>query len=398
MTKGTCFMVAGLLLGAATGRAAEENPMGPLHLAVQVGAEATDNRDSAPRDEESNVDVKVTPRADLRLENGRSLLDGYYAPTFRWRSNPADVQNETELFHELGLELSHELSSLLEVNVREYYNLTDDPAITDGSGTLQRDGTYWMNRVQGALAVNLTSRLYSDLEAYNRIKRYDDELAASNLDEDMTSYGATLWYQVDRQLAALASVMVGQYGYDDTVMQRDFDSLYLGVGCYRLMANDMRIEARGGVVNAAYKDDTLEDDTAPSIELALRPSPKAATRATLAAGTMLRDADLAPFASQEYTYVSGVVAHDVGSHLVVNGELRWSQGDYSVLPAGATGLGYRSGTEELVLVGAGLLYRVTENSDITLRYEFVTTDSSAGLATDRSYDRNSTWLGYRVSL
>lgn len=384
------------LLGAAVPSHAADRS---VFFSIEGSAEATDNRDSTPTDEQSNVDLMLTPRAELRLDSEGSLVELSYAPTVRWRSDAADTQNDTELFHDVRLDVVRELSSRLDLDIREYFNYTDDPSITQGATTLREDGSYILNRLSAILGIGLTARTYVDLSAYHRIRRYDEDAVAAVQDEDETRFGASYWMQLNQRVALLGEVSGSTVEFDDPSFDRGFDRLYGGVGIYRKLGNEASVDLRVGAGVVTPNDDTIDEETQPAVSVRYRTDRQHTTRLGLDGGIETRGSELSPFSVQDYVYVSANVEHDLSNRLTLQGAARWSDGEYETedLPSGAPA-GFRGGTETLMLVQGGMRFKVTDGNVLTVRHTFHTMDSDVVVSLDRDYDRNVTFVSWRTSL
>lgn len=391
------LVVVGIATSAAAQESTKKNRNRPLAFALEVSAEATDNRDSAAVDEQSNIDLVVSPRVDGRLARPGTLLQFYYSPSFRYRSDPSPIQNEDELFHDLGLFLDHEFNSRISIDIRDYYNFTDDPLLVTGAGTVRQDGSYYLNRASALVSIRVQPRIIVDARVRNRVKRYDDNAAALNLDEDVTRGDVTLWYQLREDLAVLGQVEAGTYELDDTTALRDFDSVSAVIGLYRILANKMRVDLRFGYTSIDHEDITLGTESAPRLEVSLSSDSGAKTRVQVGLGSELRDSDLSPFSSQEHSYISGVVKHDYTKKVTLMAAGQYRTSDYSEVPAGVVGV-VTPGTEDLIVFSAGLEFSIDERQKVGVHGTFEDLSSDVGVGVLRDYNRTSGTVIWRIKL
>jgi len=395
----TCALV--VLGGVPTsGIAQEKKPEGmkkskPLGFSLKVSGSATDNRDSTATDEESNTDIRVSPRVDANIERPGTRLEFYYSPTYRYRSDPAMGEDANEIYHDIGANLGHWFSERFRIELREFYNLTEDPAIVSGGGTLRQEGEYFLNRVEGLASYLLTKSVYMDLRVNHRLKEYDDAEAAANLDEETEGASLTFWRQIREDTAILAEVEVGAYEFDSTSSVRDFDRVQGVIGVHRFLGNGMHAVARVGITEIDYDDTTLSRKSLPFVNVTLSGDASARTRLRLGAGLELRDSDLAPFASQEHTHLTASLEHSLSKKLNLLGGLQYRVSEYDEVPSGSFDT-VGGGDEDLVVVHGGVEYQLDMRQKVRAEAVYQDLSSDVDVGSDRDYDRTTGTVSWQM--
>ncbi len=387
---GITTLIAGTVtFHASTLHAQEEEEF--LKFSVDTKIEYTDNRDSVASNEESNTDVLVSPRIDAYISTDRTLTDFYYQPSFRYRSDAADSQNDDELFHRVGLFLNHNLTESVKLRLSEEYILTDDPSIEQGGTTIRDDQTYYVNKLGGGVKVNLNRRTHVDVNADQEIKRFDEDEVASKSDEDRTRSSLRAVHSVNKTLAVSGELRYESYEFSsDSGIKRDFDVLVAAAGAAKVFSPELRGSAYAGVTTTSYDDSSLDDDSGPYLDLDLTASPSPAFRVKGGLTHGVRESDVFPFASQTYTELRGraeleaTPAVDVG----LSGTFRVSEYDDSnrpLAPFSAFAQQVREGDEDTAVITAYAEWKFSNQSKLRLAqvYEDVSSD------VETSFTRNT---------
>lgn len=366
----------------------------PVKLSITAAAEYTDNRDSSPAEEE-NTDLFLTPRIDAILHGERLMLDFYYMPSYRYRSDPSDIQNDTELHHDLGINLTHNVSPKVKLRANERFNITDDPAIVEEGTTLRRDSSYAMNRAELGMTVGVTRRGHIDVSGHHRIKMYDEGIVADESDEERLQAKGRLWNQLGPTLGIM---VMGEYmvqDYDSARgLERGFDAIYAGVGVEKILGKALRGQVSVGWSELEYEDSALGSDSAPYVQALIKLSPHDRAELAVTVSYMLRDSDVYPYTSQEYTSLGADLKWAASKQWVLNGGLTYRLGEYDVdsAPVTTTDATYVrpvGGDEETVVGHVGVTFVINSKTSLGLRqlYEDVDSDVST------TFTRNATRLG-----
>jgi hypothetical protein len=372
---------------------AEESQGDRFRFSVNTRADYTDNRDTWEAGEDSNVDLYISPRADILFESESTLFDLFYAPKFRYRSNPSDIQNDTELQHDLGVTAKHRPSRRTVLRFNDNFALSDDPSISEDGGTVRGDQSYFLNSLRAGIDHMMTRRNAIEIYGNHRIKRHDKEDMALRWDEDQTDVGSRLVRHLSKQSRLTLEGRYSAYGYEspDGVM-RDFDSVLLAVGVERGLSKNLTVGAQVGAQKQAYDDDDIDDSTNPFVELSVRGNTTPGFRLHGALKHAVRDADAYPFASQEYSQFRGVIDWDTSpkTTLTLSGTYRLSKYE-DVVPSAVpliTLIGLPNGDQTTIDVYGQVAYKVGDQLTLLLRQRFQDVDSDVWV----SYTKNTTTL------
>ncbi|MCX7591092.1 MAG: outer membrane beta-barrel protein, partial [Kiritimatiellae bacterium] len=363
---------------------AETKPTYPVRFAVEFRADVTDNRDSVSINKESNVDLYLVPRVDFWLDRERLTLDLLLAPSLRWRSDPSSIQNDFELLTQAKGDLRYHLSELVSLRLLDSFSRTEDPRIEEGA-VVRENQTYHVNLVEGGVNVKPNPR--SLVDAYGRfyVKRYVEEVVADTSNEDRLDLGGLLRWYLQPTIGCDAIVTFSDYGFDSPGrVERDFSTLFGGVGIEKIFNPNLRGGIKAGVQVVDYKDNTLDNGTAPAGQIYVGGSTVPSMRVNGAVTFGVRNADVYPYASQEYWDVRGGVECDVAAQVMVFASGTYRRSDYDTeVPAAAVQvfrrLGINPGGEETTVVGQiGVGYKLTHESSVRLAYTYEDVDSEVG--------------------
>ena len=384
-------LVAGLLLVAQPRAGAETKPTDPVRFGVELRMEATDNRDSVEQDKDSNIDVYLVPRVDVWLDRERLTLDLLLAPSLRWRSNPSEIQNDWELFTQLKGDLRYHLSDVVGLRLLDSFGRTEDPKIEEGA-VVRENQTYHVNVAEAGVNWRLAPRVLVDASTRYYMKRYVEDSVAEMSDEDRLDLAGFMRWYLQPTLGLDAVVSYSDYGFESAeLIERDFSTLFGGLQIEKVFNPNFRGGIRAGVQLVDYKDQGLDNDTAPAGQIYLGGSTVPSVRLNAAFTMGVRNADVYPYASQEYWEARGGVDWDVGPMVTMFASGTYRRSDYDdAAPASARWLfrqlGIRPGGQETTIVGQiGLGYKLTDESSIRFAYTYEDVDSEV----ERSFTKNT---------
>jgi hypothetical protein len=365
--------------------------VGPFNLSGDIGAEYTDNRD-ATVDEESNVDYFIRPRLDALFETDKGLLDLYYAPRYRYRSDPSDIQNESELFHDAGLRARLKLTPSFQPWIRDNFKYTDDPEVTEEGAVLRRDSSYSANEVLAGFNYNFSRRLAATIDGRYYTKRYEDELVAEASDETQAGGSVSLWRSISRTVGVLAEAKATTYDYEDiSDFERGFNVIVGSLGIQKVLHTQLRAGVNVGYGQADFEEDALGEKNFPyaNINVLGKYPPFSEIRGW--ASHRMMESDVYPFASQQNTDIGVRAKFDVPKSLILSFSSRYALGHYDrdFLPDDAVATARDTeGDEEVVVLSGTVGYRITRDMSLKLTQTYEDVDSDV----DISYDRNSSKL------
>lgn len=386
-----CTAVGLSVLGLQAKAQVEAEPHEAIDLGVTLRVESTDNRDATPSDEESNVDYYITPRLHAYFTTDRTVLDLFYAPSFRYRSDPADSQNADELLHDLGLRIDHTATERTKLRLLENFALQDDPSIEDGA-VVRSDRSYILNKIElGARHDFKPSASYADVVALHEFKAYDDSEVADESDEDRTEANLVLNRSLSRQMAVYGMGGIAIHGFESAKsIDRDFDVIKGILGVERTFSAELRSSVEAGVQSVEYSDESLDAEVFPYGKL----------NATYAAGVArfdgtvthgMRDSDVYPFASQEYTQFTVGTEIDPTSPLSFGVDLTLRQSEYTeeARPDSAAVIaGPTSGDETTMVLAARATWAINEAARVVVRHTYEDVDSDV----DQDFTKNTSGL------
>jgi hypothetical protein len=379
---------------------AQEKENKPLRFSVWVSAKATDNRDSAPKgQEEDNMDLILAPRVDYVLGGGgRTTLDFFYTPSYRFRSDPAATQNENEWYHELGIDFSHQRTKRLSIKFYDLFTFDDDPSITDDSGnSIRQDGSFIMNRLTLGMDYKLSKRSIGRLSYHNRIKRFDNEIEANRSDEDVNTANLAYWYSIGNDTVLVMEGGIMDVSYEtDLNIDRGFDSVSAALGVEHIKDN-IRAGVRGGYRTVDYLDAELDKQDMPFAKIFGTYSTPGSMKINGAVIWDIRESDVFPFSAQEMTAFDASIEKTFNARfqLTVGMVLREGEYDQDSIPASTPQDAFvkaREGTEETMVGWGQLRYSLTPNQAVYLRHQYEDVESDV----DTSFQRAETTLFWNM--
>jgi hypothetical protein len=362
----------------------------PVRLSVSVTAESSDNRDATEDNKQSNVDTFLRPRIDVLLGDSNSMLDLYYAPALRYRSDPGENQDETDFQHRFGLNIRHSLSQRLRVRLSDQLLSTDDPQVEENGRVLRSDQSYIMNTAEVAFNYDLFRYSNLDLLIKNRIKRFDEEDVASLSDEDETSVRMQLRHSLTPTLRTLLTGEYRMYSYDETVFfMRDFDSVILAAGLENSFSENVIGSLSAGWQTRDYDDKDIDQGDKPYVRAELSGLLNPDLRVGAVAGYGIRDSDAYPYPSQEYTDFSGFVHSKLTQKLRLKLAGTYRLSTYEPYQG-------RPGGDETILVGdVDLVFAATEAISLLVGYRIEDIEADDGVG--GSYTENVGRVGATLS-
>lgn len=393
---GRSLLMVGSVLAFNLSTYAQSKDSDTFHFSLGAGAEMTDNRDSVADDQaENNTDVFVSPRVEADLFGDTSVIKFHYQPQYRWRNNPSDIQNDSELYHDLGIDLRTK-GPVTDLRLVDQFNITDDPAIESSGATLRRDSSFTMNQLELGMNHDLSDRTTLDLEGNSMIKSYDDAQRANESDEDHLGVTATLFHKLSPETAVAGVIDGSSYGYQNSDdYNRDFDTISAGGGLDRVFAPGFRGGVRAGIQSVEYKDGNIDSQSLPFVRVAVTAGQAPALRINTYINVAVADSDVFPFASQEAKELYAKLEYNPGeSETTVLGlaaTVRTDTLDEDQLPEGGAAyqrsLGFASsGDKETLVLEGSISYSFDAQTVLQLseRMEDVSSDVSV------DYTRNST--------
>ncbi len=397
------WTVVMMLLGLLVVRLSfAEDPGNPVKLSVKVSGEYTDNRDST-EDGEETFDFAITPRVELGFQGleERTTLTLYYAPTYRYRTDPSPIQNDTELQHDFEMELKHTLVRRWKIRALDHFNLTDDPAIVERGLTLRRDSSFTLNWAELETIYRLAPETDLMVGGHYRAKNYEKKEVAERSDEDSYGGRVRLWKPMQRQWGLIVEVSAEKWDYAKVWgMDRGFAAWTGSVGIDKPVGSTLTGVLLAGWRTVDYDDSYVESTGAPYAQLLVHFSPPSKLVKLSANLTyQIRNADVYPYASQEFVGSELDVEWTPLKQWTLGAGLGYRRGEYDGEKAPMTGYDPiygrpGSGYEDAWLANSRIIFRLDDQTSIQLMqtYEEVSTD----LVSAWPYTRNATRLAFHM--
>lgn len=378
-----CLSCAGLMASLAWGD--EGKPVTgvrPWKVSLSLRADYTDNRDSEPDSiKEETFDLYVKPRADWFVNTDRTLFDLFYSPSWRYRTDPSPSQNEDEFWHEAGLSVEHSCTPVLSVFLRHRLDYTDDPSIDSNGEVVRQDLSYLLNRTEAGVMYDLSKAWSADLTGRYRAKSYQKSEIADNNNETRADAEGQLVRHMSPTLDVYGMARYSDFGYDSSVgLERDFSSVVVALGCEKALTPSMRTGLAVGWQGQDAQDDSVDSKDIPYVHAWVRCHTVPAVRFSGEVSHAMRDSDVYPFASQEYTEVRAGCEYDVTPSIMIGLSGMYRYSDYegsspASAPDAAFETGKRSGTEDRYATDLGLTYKISPLMKLSLVQSYEDRDS-----------------------
>jgi hypothetical protein len=363
----------------------------PVRLGVSASVEATDNRDAAVSQKTSNMDVFLRPYVEFRMNTGMTQLHLLYEPGLRYRTEPGDSQNDVELHHRLDLALFHGISERSRVRFNNTFLKIEDPRIAEGGAILRENRSYMVNTARASFNYDLGRLSNIDLQAHNQIRLYDESRIARLSDKVENGLGVDYRLQLTPTMRALFNGAYGMYSFkDDGVRSRDFEGLSGSAGLEYVFTTQVIGSLVGGVQSRSYDDERLEMSDNLYLQGNVSGMLTQDLRMGIVAGTGVRDADVYPYASQEYVELRGFVDSKLSPAITLRIGATVRQSSYDSHPM----LNLPGGSEDVVVGDAQVSYQLTEQASILVGHRIEDISADQGLS--NSYTRNTSRVGMRM--
>ncbi len=362
--------------------------VGPFNLSGSAGAVFTDNRDSNTN-EESNIDYFISPRLEAFFEQERLLLDLYYEPSYRYRDNPSDIQNDTELFHDFGVKARLRLTRQIQPWVRDTFMYTDDPEVTQEGAVLRSDASYLRNEVEAGMTYLFSERGNVDLSGRHMVKRYEEDIVARQSDETHVGGAFSAWRRITRTLGIVAGVRGTSYEYETIeAFDRGFDVVIGSIGFEKVFNPQLQGGVSAGYGQADYEESALGQQDFPYLNVHLVGQYAPFSKIDFWASHKIMESDVYPFSSQENSDVGMQVEFDTPKSIIARLSTRYALGRYErdFLPPDAESRAVTvKGDETVVAVSGTLGYRLRHDMSLRFRQTYEDIDSDV----DISYTKNT---------
>ena len=316
-------LVAGALLSSAA--FADQDAQKPVSLAVRLGVNYTDNRDSiedgalragVPMKKEDQWSFYIGPTIAFHHEVADSIkFNASYSPVFRWYDNCRPGSEKSKIEHSVRAALDLYLSPITLLSVgetfwwsgqKDYFYGSDYNY--DPSRDSRLDNDYWENRLRASIKQELSEGGdYVKLTGKVRTKRYGDSEIADSSDEDEYVVRGDLMRVHSKHLTY--GLFAEYTSWDRCTDASKYQGMQLELGVdyvtfgaqasWDFYGNgDTYLYGSFGWTRACYEADDMDDQDSPAGQLELRLFQTKPTQ-VLAGVRYGRDfSDIYPFSSQ----------------------------------------------------------------------------------------------------
>lgn len=389
MNKKVRGVVAGLLVVGVLLPCWAWSAEDSVSLSVRVEGVYDDNRDGVENDKDSNFDIKLQPRAAFTYDWGQTYFSMFYMPYVLWRSDARDDQNDSEVYHELGVNFRHELTPLLTLKLSDRFSVTDDPRVSEGGVTVRESATYTMNVLNVGMDVEVDPVTVLSVGGLSSLKRYDKSVW-NNYDEDKLGANLAIKREMGMMLNGLAQVRYTKSEYQGN-SDRGAEYLFAGVGLEKTFSPNLAAAANVGWNTANYNELSGSKDTpAGDVRVVVSPSPD--TSLSLSARYELADSDWIAFSTQERASLAATLDHRLTPKLSSALVFMYANGEYKSATAMVDGV--QGGSDSLIAVRARAVYSLNRNLDLELGYQLEDWESDIR----ESFTRNKATVALKASL
>ncbi len=389
MLKKVRFAAVGVLAMGIVLPAWAADPGSPLSLSVRAAVEYDDNRDAVESGREDTFNYILQPRVGITHDLAATYLDLYYMPYLLIRSDARDDQDDTELYHELGIDVRHELSPIITLRANNRFSRTDDPRATEGGITVRERASFYMNMFTLGLDAELMPMTLLSVDGSSEIKRYDRSIW-KNYEEDR--HGGSLRFR--REMGMMMNV-VKTLRYTRSKFYGDFDRgaefFFVGLGMEKTFSPNLAGYLHVGWNRVEHNEISgSKNEPAGSARLIVSPSPD--TSLSLAARYELADSDALTYSTQERTSFAVLLDHRFTPQLSSAVRVEHALGKYR----GETSIDTtaRDGNDDMTAVHLRGVYSILRNLDLEVGYLFEDWDSDVR----EEFTRNKYTVAVRASL
>ncbi len=396
------LIVAGLAL-AITVPVMAQSANSPVHLNNRLRLGYDDNvyQVGDPTEKAGGLSKKDSLRIIEELEllvalnMERTYLGLRYRPSFVWYEDRAD--DDTELLHDLDFNFTYNFTPVLALSLSDNLRASELPELHDENYIVREHDDNIYNSAIATLTYAIRPETRIDLSGRVITMVYDSKSPAK---ENGDYYSLVGGLTLRQQLASLTSLsgdlryQVLTYNKAKKINARDADTIFAGVGAEQTFSPKMIGSLRAGISSRSYDDSRYDDQNMPYGEGSITFLPSPATRITASASYSIYESEVERYLSQNRTYFSLSLAHDITAKLNFYASSAFSMGAYEKDYAMDADL--YDADENSYLVSLRLSYRINRINWIEVGYQFVKLDSE--IKNRESYERNRVDIGWKIQL
>ena len=331
----------------------------------------------------------------LSLNLERAYLGLRYRPSLIWYENRDN--DDTDFLNDVDLNFSYNVSPVLALALSDTLRASQLPELQDENYIVREKDDNYYNSAIATLSYNIRPETRVDLSGrYITLIYASDSPAKDNSDYYSLVGGLTLRQQLASRTTLMGDLRYQTLTYNeaDDLDKRDATSTFAGVGLEQTFSPQLLGALRAGLESRQYDNELYDDNNQPYTELSATFMPSPATRITAAASYSIYESDVERYLSQNRTYCSLSLAHDLTAKLNFYISSAYSlnayEADYALdatLP---------DADENAYLVSARLAYRLNRINWIEAGWQFVKLDSE--IPARESYERNRIDIGWKIQL
>lgn len=344
--------------------------------------------------EEESAKFYLEPKIDLHWLSATSYLGLSYQFSLIYYADRA--QDDTDMAHDVLLDLRHRFSPAVEIAVRDLFRHSEEPEIAEqivtagGMRTIpyQKSGEYDYNRASVGLNLQPSPQVALNINYANLMIDYDDD-ASFYYDRDVNSIGGKLQYIATPESKINLGVTYADVDYDADALMKDSESIIAYIGLDQSLTRTAVASIAAGWENRDFSDvDLTEDVPFVDVSLASKLGKKGNGRIGYRYG--LAETEHASFGVEEaHTIYAGLNAWLAQwTSLHVNTSYEMGEFDKANIIAGR---GLQDQEEDAWLLGLVLRQHVSKSMYLEAGYRHTDIDSDfAGSA----YSRNRYYVGF----
>ena len=328
----------------------------------------------------------------LDTEQNATYYGVRYAPSIAWyEDRPGD---STDVNHQLDLTLSHRLSPISRLQLRNTLRAAQEPELVAEDVTVRRRNDFLYNSLNAAYETQvIPDQTTVRVDGRYVIMRYDDSAVADANDYDQYVVGLDVVQRIAPNTDGGLQVRYAVYDYE--VDFRDVDSIQVGATLSRVFSPTLHADLRFGY---EYRDaDSAIEQTSdsPYIDGSLVLLPLHGTRVSVGAGFSKDQSPVNRFAQQERTRIYGSVSHELSpaTTFYLTGSYAMGSFDQDDATSAFDPEVHTDGDENVVQFSARLSHQLNVRNSLEASYQYTELDSD--IRPNEDFERNRISLGWK---
>ena len=352
-------------------------------VSASLREEFDDNINTTRTNKKSQFKTVVEPSILLDFPMEQTSVSFRYTPTLIYY--PDRDGRDYDLNHEFVGRVTHSFSSRLNLDAREQFRYSNEPAIFDSSALVRRSGEYFYNVASIQGDIQWTPK-FGTTSAYTNIYTdYIDDLLSETNDRMSHNFDQDFRYLI---LPTTTLVFAGGYYFNDYEnVSRDSQAITASVGA----DHSFSPQFTGGIRLGAQYVDLLQgggDNIAPYGSLFANYQLGARSSLELNYSHSFQPTDATNFYGQEADMISLAGRYQFTPKFSTKLQAMFTHGDYV---SKYTLLG-NSFQEDVLAFDLGFNYKLNNYVDFELGYTYTSVMSDFEV---REYDRNRVYIGVR---